>query len=180
MNYVIVDLEATCWEDIDSPEEMEIIEIGAVFMSGHPIRQYSDFDLFVKPLKNVILSTFCMQLTNIRQHWIDEAYAYPDAYLHFIEWIGAEPFMLCSWGDFDFEMFNLENKRHKITFPPNFAGHLNLKLLFAECFNAKPGIGLKAAMKKLGITFHGTPHRGIDDARNTASIAEVILFSYNS
>ncbi|HLP71805.1 MAG TPA: 3'-5' exonuclease [Bacteroidales bacterium] len=175
MNYIIVDLEATCWEDSDSLEKMEMIEIGAVLMGGDPLRQYAEKDIFVKPAINPELSIFCMTLTNIRQHWIDEADTYPEAFREFIEWIGTEHFKLCSWGEFDFDLFNLENQRHSTRFPENFSGHINLKTLFAEAFNSKPGIGLKAAMRKLGITFHGTPHRGIDDARNIATLAERVL-----
>lgn len=61
---VIVDLEATCWSDGESPsiEEMETIEIGCVLcnLDGHIL---DEFSTFVLPTKNPILSVFCTKLT---------------------------------------------------------------------------------------------------------------------
>ena len=175
MNYVIVDLEATCWESDQSTEDMEIIEIGAVLLKGNTFQSFSDFDQFVKPIINPYLSDFCMQLTNITQRQVDEALIYKKAFQSFLVWIGEEPFKLCSWGKFDFDLFVLENKRVNIGFPENFMGHINLKELYARAFNTKPNIGLKKALQKQSMVFHGNPHRGIDDARNTARIAQMIL-----
>ncbi len=46
MRYVIVDLEATCWEKGSNPARMEIIEIGAVLLpssSGQPTQEFARF-----------------------------------------------------------------------------------------------------------------------------------------
>lgn len=175
MNYVIVDLEATCWKSDSRTDEMEIIEIGAVLLDGISFQPYSDFEQFVRPLVNPDLSTFCKDLTNITQNQIDEAPDYKEAFKHFLSWIGDEPFKLCSWGQFDFDMFNVENKRNGLAFPSNFIRHINLKELYARAFSSKANIGLKKALQKQSMVFRGSPHRGIDDARNTARIAQMIL-----
>jgi len=175
MNYVIVDLEATCWENDSITSEMEIIEIGAVLLDGKSYQPFSDFELFVRPIINPELSEFCTKLTNIRQDQIDEAPNYPEAFKLFMQWTDGEPFKLCSWGQFDYDLFIVENIRNNLKFPSEFMGHINLKELYARAFNAKPGIGLRSALHKQSMTFQGSPHRGIDDARNTARIAMLIL-----
>jgi 3'-5' exoribonuclease 1 len=63
MNYVIVDLEATCWEGRDSSRN-EIIEIGAVLVNEQQ-EILSEFEQFVRPLMNPVLSEFCKNLTTI-------------------------------------------------------------------------------------------------------------------
>lgn len=174
MNYVIADLEATCWEGCKTAD-MEIIEIGAVLLDGASFQPLSEFDCFVRPVIKPELTTFCLELTGIRQNQIDKARKFPDAFSYFLGWIGPEPFKLCSWGDFDYEIFILEGQRHDMSFPDNFAGHINLKELYARAYDTKPSIGLREAMRKLNMPFEGRLHRGIDDAWNIAKVAQTML-----
>ena len=71
MNYIIVDLEATCWEN-RSDGKNEIIEIGAVKVNDDQ-EIVSEYQQFVKPLKNPILSEFCKELTSIQQTDVENA-----------------------------------------------------------------------------------------------------------
>ena len=73
MRYVIVDLEATCWEGGSNIEKMEIIEIGAIILQSSQGPARSEFSAFVKPVIEPILSDYCMRLTSIRQQDVDEA-----------------------------------------------------------------------------------------------------------
>jgi 3'-5' exoribonuclease 1 len=175
MDYIIVDLEATRWEGAAYSPEMEIIEIGAVFVDGDDLLPRDDFVQFVRPTRHPDLSDLCKELTHIRQGEVDNAPAFPEAFSAFLDWIGGRQFKLCSWGQFDYDLFQSEFARHGVDFPDTFGGHLNLKDLFVGAYNARPGVGLKAAMKKMGLTFEGSPHRAIDDARNTARIARMLL-----
>lgn len=61
------------------------------------------------------------------------------------------------------------------TGPSNFMGFMNLKELFARAYDTKDNIGLREAMRKLSMPFEGRLHRGIDDARNIAAVAQTIL-----
>jgi len=174
MDYVIVDLEATCWEGCQL-EEMEIIEIGAVYLDGNSLQPLSDFGQFVKPSINPVLSDFCRELTHIKQGKIDSALPFPEAFETFMQWINEHKFRLCSWGNFDYEIFNFELNRCETAWPQNFAGHINLKELYARAYSTKASIGLREAMRKLSMPFEGTLHRGIDDARNIARVAQTML-----
>ena len=154
---------------------MEIIEIGAVLLDGNHFQPMSEFEQFVRPVDLPELTPFCMELTSIKQKQIDTAPDFSAAFDMFMEWIGDDPFKLCAWGDFDAKMIKKECERHGITLPGNFMGFMNLKELFARAYDTKDNIGLREAMRKLSMPFEGRLHRGIDDARNIAAVAQTIL-----
>lgn len=95
MNYIIFDLEATCWEN-DRTKQNEIIEIGAVKLNEN-LAVIGEFQTFIKPKLNPILSDFCKKLTSISQEEVDQAPSFGKAISHFQNWIGSE-YHLCSWG----------------------------------------------------------------------------------
>lgn len=176
MRHLIVDLEATCWSR-EGPDGVrwaefqernsEIIEIGAVLVTDGAVER--DFTTFVKPTSVPQLSPYCTNLTSIRQEDVDAAETFDLAFPRFVRWVGLDPAELVfgSWGEFDRIMLQKECLRHGLTYP--FVNHVNLKSLFAETYRCKPR-GAKRALKKLKLTPEGTPHRGIDDARNIARI----------
>jgi inhibitor of KinA sporulation pathway (predicted exonuclease) len=174
MTYVIVDLEATCWEKGTKPARMEIIEIGAVKLLSDGARPAHEFAEFVRPVQEPILSDFCTGLTGIRQVDVDRADTFPVVFQRFLEWIGPEPYTLCSWGAYDLRQFRIECTRHGLPLPEGFKRHLNLKQALADLEGTKP-CGMKAALRRLKIPLQGRHHRAADDARNIAKIAEVLL-----
>jgi inhibitor of KinA sporulation pathway (predicted exonuclease) len=44
-----------------------------------------------------------------------------------------------------------------------------------RAFSTRPTIGLRKALQKQSMTFQGNPHSGIDDAKNAARLAQLIL-----
>src|SRR5436309_3093556 len=70
--YLIVDVEATCSNDGAVPRhEMEIIEIGAVMQNSRTFEIGSDFQTFVRPVRNTRLTAFCTELTGITQREVE-------------------------------------------------------------------------------------------------------------
>ena len=66
--YLIVDFEATCTNRNEFPrDEMEIIEIGALLLDSEQFEIHSEFQSFIKPVRNPLLTGFCKELTTIRQ-----------------------------------------------------------------------------------------------------------------
>lgn len=173
MRYVIVDLEATCWENADR-ERMEIIEIGAVLLSSSTGPEAGEFSSFVKPVASRELSDFCKKLTTISQEDVDGADYYYEVLPRFVDWIGDEPFRLCSWGSYDLNQIRQDCMRHKLLMPPAFENHVNIKREFSRLFCQRP-MGMMGAMHVLKLHPEGTHHRGIDDARNIAKIAQLVL-----
>jgi 3'-5' exoribonuclease 1 len=174
VRYVIVDLEATCWEQGTSPDRMEIIEIGAVLLESASGPVSREFSAFVKPVASPQLSEFCTQLTSIRQEDVDNAEHFWTVFPRFLDWIGEEPFYLCSWGAYDLNQFRKDCERHKIALPASFENHINLKKEFSRLKHVKP-LGMKGALAIMEIPLEGTHHRGIDDARNIGKLAQILL-----
>ena len=174
MRYVIVDLEATCWETGTARDRMEIIEIGAVLLEASAGPVHSEFARFVRPVVEPVLSDFCRQLTHIRQEDVDAAGDFKAVFPDFLRWIGPEPFTLCSWGAYDLGQLRTDCRRHGIAFPPSFERHINLKQAFSRIIGVRP-LGMRGALALLNLPLEGTHHRGIDDARNIARIARFVL-----
>ena len=88
----------------------------------------------------------------------------------FNEWLSKiEVYDFCSWGAYDKSQFEQDCEYHSIPYP--FIGtHRNLKVEFSLALGVKKQFGLGRAIKKLDLEFEGTPHRGIDDARNIAKV----------
>ena len=174
MRYIVVDLEATCWEGVRSAD-METIEIGAVALGRANGPLESEFGTFVRPVIQPRLSDFCTVLTSIRQEDVDGADLFPDALQRLQAWIGSEPFCLCSWGNYDLNQLRNDCRRHNLQLPPTFEhGHLDLKKEFAKVFHVKR-CGMARAMEVAGLPLQGAHHRGIDDARNIARLATLTL-----
>jgi len=157
---------------------MEIIEIGAVMLASQTGPVESVFECFVRPTREPMLSDFCRQLTGIEQQWIDKAETFPVAFSRFTDWAGSTPYTFCSWGDYDRKQFEVEFLRHNIQRPDSFSRHINLKRAFAELKSIRP-CGMKRALQLSGIPLEGTHHRAIDDAKNIARLATLILPSYS-
>lgn len=171
---LVVDLEATCWEDKKTPdglpqsvEEMEIIELGCALAT----RQGELLDtrsFLVRPLRNPVLSDFCTRLTGITQPMVDDAPTYPQAIQAMNLWLGrpSENFIWCSWGNYDLRHVASQSDQSGaspiiLTYP-----HLNLKHIWRRTTGQRKRNGLANALAFHGLAFEGNPHRGVDDARN--------------
>ena len=174
MRYIVVDVEATCWETEPHSARMEIIEIGAVALASASGPHDGEFQAFIKPVVSRELSDFCKRLTSIRQEDVDSADYFWTVFPQFVEWIGDAPFRLCSWGAYDLNQFQQDCLRHKMELPASFNNYINLKKAFAQIEGVKP-MGMKAALERLRLPLEGVHHRGIDDARNIAKVAQRIL-----
>lgn len=169
MNYIILDLEATCWKNRSLKKQNEIIEIGALKINKDGVI-LNEFCAFVKPKLNPILSDFCKELTTITQEEVDIAETYEIVIEKFKNWISLdEEYILCSWGFYDKNQFLKDCELHKLD--DNWLiNHISLKHQYAEIKNLKRPIGMVNALKKEKIKLEGTHHRGIDDARNITKI----------
>jgi inhibitor of KinA sporulation pathway (predicted exonuclease) len=128
------------------------------------------FSAFIRPVRHPILTPFCTELTTITQEDVDGAGEFPEAFASFRRWaVGWNAF--ASWGKFDLDQFRRDCDYHGMEFP--FGVHLNLSRVFTMKYGRK--MGNRRAMKKLGLKPGGTHHRGIDDARNIASMLPFLV-----
>jgi len=171
--YLIIDLEATCWERNEGHYgENEIIEIGSILLDDdHEI--LGEIQRFIRPVRNPVLSEFCKKLTSITQSDVDSAQAFPEVLQDFqnqVEQTSGQRLsnlVFCSWGDYDRKQLMRDCVYHKIPYP--FGAHRNIKKEFARWRHIKP-VSIPRALAVIGLSWEGTHHRGIDDARNIARI----------
>ncbi|MEM9833506.1 MAG: 3'-5' exonuclease [Bacteroidota bacterium] len=168
MNYIVFDLEATCWKD-RTDERREVIEIGATKINQQR-KMVDGFSCFVKPVIHPILSDFCKELTTIQQIQIDTAKFFPEAAQRFKNWINTdEEYVLCSWGYYDKKQLESDSDLHQLD-KTWLNDHISLKHQHAELRNLKRAVGLANALKQENFNFEGRHHRGIDDAKNISKI----------
>ena len=87
MNFIIYDLEATCWDQAAFKNRpQEIIEIGAVSLNNFGEVQ-DTFSSLIKPTLFPAFSIFCPELTNISTQEINKAPYFPVDLDHFLDWV---------------------------------------------------------------------------------------------
>jgi len=174
MNYIIFDLEATCWRGRPPQGIQEIIEIGA-----YRLNEYGEaedrFSRFVKPIVNPLLSGFCKKLTSITQENVDHADTFDVVAEDFIDWIDiSEDYMLCSWGKMDRTMLFNDCTLHDME-TDWLDPFMNLKNQYYKFYDLKNPDSLNKALKREGLEFEGTKHRAIWDAFNLARVFKIHL-----
>lgn len=170
--YLVVDLEATCDQPESFPrDESEIIEIGAVLVDSTTLEPRGEYQTFVRPVLHPTLTPFCTELTSITQEQLAHAPLLRAALAALGRWLPG-PVTLASWGAYDRNQFRRETERKRIKLPWD-AQHLNIKEAFGKRVGGAMGVG--QALRRLGLRFEGTPHRGIDDARNIVRLLPYAL-----
>lgn len=174
--FLVLDLEATCCDkETIKRHEMEMIEIGAVMVEAETLTIIDEFQTFVKPVRNPVLTPFCTSLTSITQTQVEQAPGYADAILLLQKWLSNyQNAVFGSWGDYDYNQFEEDSKFHKVPFPISYP-HINLKKLFSNTQGLSELYGMAEALKLAAIKLEGTHHRGIDDAKNIAKLLPFIL-----
>ncbi|NTZ96978.1 exonuclease domain-containing protein [Pseudomonas koreensis] len=179
-----VDLEATC-DDVGAsesprplaviPDQMETIEIGLVVIDLETLEVVDDFQRFVRPRINPVLTDFSKALTSIQQADVDGASTYAEVGQELRAFIARYPDAAwASWGDYDARQ--LERDAGFAACPSLLSGlqHFNVRKWHKGLYDDQPK-SLKQTVESLGLVWQGTYHRGIDDARNVASIIKEML-----
>ncbi len=178
-DYLVIDLEATCDDQGAVPrDQMEIIEIGAVWVDGPTLQPAAEFQTFIKPVRHGRLTPFCTELTSITQADVDRAPGFRMALRDLEGFIerhrGSRPPIFGSWGNYDRGQFRQDARLHGVK--PSFLGeHLNIKQAFSDALGTKRRFGMARALMRVDIPLEGTHHRGIDDARNIAKLLPFAL-----
>ncbi len=170
MNFIIYDLEATCWEGRPPSMTQETIEVGAVSVNNYG-EVTGSFNKFIKPVIHPFISAYCTELTTIQQVDVSRADEFPYVMEQFQDWIGVfeEDYLLCSWGDFDKTILVQDCDYHD--FETDWLDpHTNLKRQYMDIKKLRKPIGLKKAVTREGYEFTGIHHRGISDAENLAKV----------
>ncbi len=170
MNYIVFDLELTCWEGDLAGRVQEIIEIGAYKIDPYRHTK-SKFNRFIKPALYPILSPYCIQLTSISQKQINEAKSFKEVIKLFMDWaeIDAETHYLIAWGSKDRQYLVNDCKLHRVDYDWTDP-YTDLKIQYQHIKKLREPRGLKHAVESEGFEFNGALHRAIDDAYNLSRI----------
>ncbi|CAL4108351.1 unnamed protein product, partial [Meganyctiphanes norvegica] len=180
----VLDFESTCWESGPRVGQ-EIIEFPTVLLDMSSGKVVSEFQQYVMPVEQPILSEFCTKLTGITQNQVEDGMPIGACLGMFTRWVTAlskkhqfsfntnlpgKHATFATWSDWDLSVcLHYECLRKQLKKPEFFNQWIDIRLTYRNFFNRKPK-GLAGALREVGISFEGREHSGIDDAKNTAAL----------
>ncbi|MBC6996577.1 3'-5' exonuclease [Neolewinella lacunae] len=170
MKFIILDIEATCWEGKPPGMVQETIEIGACAVDQYG-RVGGRFNRLIKPVLHPQLSLFCRQLTKIEQPEINRAQDFSRVIREFQDWVGVdeEEYTLASWGRFDRRQLAADCRLHRLD-DYWLDYHIDLKEQYQDIRKLPKKRGLQSAVRHEGYLWEGQAHRALTDAINTTKI----------
>ncbi len=166
---VIIDLEATCWEDREyQRKHSEIIEIGIVLWDRNNKEIIKSEGIFIKPEFGEV-SPYCTDLTSITTEDVANAKTLKEACRYLKLNYNPSIYSWASYGDYDRKQFIKDCQKKNVRFPFS-PTHINIKNLLALKMGWKHEKGMAQALETLNIPLEGTHHRGIDDAKNISKL----------
>lgn len=167
---LIVDLEASCWENNPPKGQVsEIIEIGFCLLNIKTGVVSNSNSILVKPQRSTI-SPFCVDLTGITQDMVDNnGLPFQEACKKLQEEYNVEQYPWASYGLYDLKQVRTQCTESKIQYPFSHV-HINVKNFFYKLKKLDRPVNMKNALKMLGMSLDGSHHRGMDDAKNIAKI----------
>jgi inhibitor of KinA sporulation pathway (predicted exonuclease) len=171
---VVVDLEATCWEN-DPPDgqESEIIEIGICTVDIRTGERLDRESVLVRPERSQV-SLFCTQLTTLTQAQVDGGLSFAEACQHLRAQYQTRERVWASYGDYDRRLFQRQCLDRGVPYPFGHT-HVNIKNLVALIQGLPREVGLVHAIGIMGLPLEGTHHRGVDDAWNAALLIATLI-----
>lgn len=172
--YVVLDFEATCKKD-EQIRPQEIIEFPSVIVEASTNKIISEFQEYIKPIFNPILTNFCTELTGITQSMVDNGKDFKTVVKMYNKWLnenglynGNFIFITCGNPDLS-KMYPKQCELSGIKIDGHFKRWINIKNEFTKFYGIKSG-NMKNMLDSLFLTLNGRWHSGIDDCRNTARI----------
>lgn len=173
---IVVDIEATCWEENTQPAGIpnEIIEVGLCILNTQTFEVSDKTSILVHPVESFI-SPFCTQLTTITPELVAaQGVSFAEACRQLETAFGSRGMLWCSWGNYDKRLFNQQCKQLGVRYP--FSDHhMNVRKVFCQYENHKKFASMPTALSMLDMTMDGTLHRGDDDAWHIGLILSQLL-----
>jgi inhibitor of KinA sporulation pathway (predicted exonuclease) len=171
---IVIDLEATCWEDTPPDgQESEIIEIGVCVLDTQTGERVTQQSILVKPERSEV-SPFCAELTTLTQAQVDAGVPFARACQILRRRYQAGDHAWASYGDYDRRQFEKQCRERGIAYPFG-PTHINVKHLVALFHRLPTEVGLPQALALMDLALEGTHHRGVDDAWNTALVLSKLI-----
>lgn len=170
---LIVDLEATCFNDKTKPTEIIEIGVAPIDLETLDVREDICYASLVINKKTHI-SDFCTDLTGITQEMIDKDGKDFSVVCAEIEKYYSKKYPWGSWGNYDLNKMNIQCSQYGIQVPFG-STHYNIKNLFSLLTGNRNEFGLEKALKQRKMSFKGRQHSALDDAINSAYVLRDVL-----
>lgn len=172
---LVVDIEATCWENRVTPvgQRAEIIEVGLAIINIPTMQIVEKKSILVYPTESKI-SEYCTNLTTITQMLADTGVSFEEACQTLMNKYKSRSRIWASYGDYDRIKFGTQCQERHVTYPFG-STHLNVKSLMCLRRRHTKEVGMAKALNILNLELEGTHHRGHDDAFNIAKILIELL-----
>lgn len=183
MHYIVLDLEfnqsfpfKTGIKTTPVAEcPFEIIQIGAVKLNEQ-FEILEQFNTLITPQIYTRLHPFVEKITHIQEADLQDQPKFPQAYHDFLQFIGKEPAVLCTWGPDDVKSLFRNILYHQLSTDALTHQYINIQPFASQYLNQEPGkaIGLKNAVMELGIPITDDFHNALYDAIYTAKILQIV------
>lgn len=183
MHYIVLDLEfnqsfpfKTGIKTTPVAEcPFEIIQIGAVKLNEN-FEILEQFDTLITPQIYTRLHPFVEKITHITETDLQNQPTFTQVYPAFLEFIGTEPAILCTWGPDDVKSLFRNILYHKLPTDALTHQYMNIQPFASQHLNQEAGkaIGLKNAVTELGIPMTDDFHNALYDAIYTAKILQIV------
>lgn len=153
----------------------EIIQIGAVKLNAD-FQQIDTFNFMIRPQLYPRLHPFVEKITGITAKRLKNQPLFPEAYTAFLQFIGSEPAVLCTWGADDIKSLYRNIYYHNLDADAMTNQFFNIQPLAAAFLKHESGkaIGLKNAVEELGLPQDDAFHDALNDAAYTAKIFRIV------
>lgn len=181
---VVLDFEWTADNRRRMEPCSEITQFPSVLvrLAGRQTRVVDEFDTFVRPHFNPMLTPFSIELTGISQADVDGAPQLGAVLHRYVAWLHAHGlagldgtkighWAFCTWSDADVgTQLSNEARVKGLALPRCFDSWIDLKVFYRAHFKTEPKGGLRACVERLGLEWTGRAHNGLVDSQNTAKI----------
>ena len=172
---IVVDVEATCWEDRErTRKESEIIEIGVCLLDVKTGEITQKQGIIVTPESSEV-SEYCTELTTLTQDVVSDGISLWEACEILKDDYLSRERTWASYGQYDWFQFRKECEKKNVPYPFSSC-HINIKNLFALKNRLSKERGMAKALRMYDIPLEGIHHRGKDDAYNIAKILRKLLW----
>lgn len=175
MNYIIFDVEFNHSFEKNRDNEIllpfEIIQIGAVKLN-RDLNQIATFNKLIKPTYYNTIHPYIKELTGIVEADLRNVEDFKVVFSEFLEFIGDEPYITCTWGNSDIKELYKNIKFHNIKSFPYPQSYIDIQEGASKYFRLKRGqkIGLKRAVTNLNLTSSEDFHNAFKDALYTSKV----------
>ncbi|KAM8939124.1 3'-5' exoribonuclease 1 isoform 2-T2 [Pelodytes ibericus] len=175
----IIDFEATCEEGHTPDYTHEIIEFPIVLLNTQTLEIEDTFQRYVRPEIKNQLSDFCINLTGITQDIIDKSDTFPHILESVVEWMREKElgtkykYAILTDGSWDMSKFlSMQCRISRLKYPRFAKKWINIRKCYGNFYKVpRNQTKLTIMLEKLGMSYNGRLHSGLDDSKNIARIA---------